>query len=154
MKTSELRLSILTDEELMNLLPGAVRLPIGWIDTARAIEAAVIKKLSEQSDPVAIVGDVYQLLWLGSSPIAAITSKHGIQVGDKLYTHPIPKSEWQPIDAAPKDGTRFFAVDQDGGMGVVWWNTKERMFEDIQCLIEDDGMLTHWQPLPQPPEMK
>jgi len=29
----------LTDEEIMSLLPGAVRLPPGWADTVRAIEA-------------------------------------------------------------------------------------------------------------------
>jgi len=34
----------LTDEEVMSLLPGAVRLPPGWADTARAIEAALRSK--------------------------------------------------------------------------------------------------------------
>jgi len=29
----------LTDEEIMLLLPGAVRIPPGWADTVRAIEA-------------------------------------------------------------------------------------------------------------------
>jgi len=36
-------------------------------------------------------------------------------------------------------------------MGVVWWNSKEQMFEDLQCLIENDGVLTHWMPLPPAP---
>lgn len=34
----------LTDEEVMSLLPGAVRLPPGWADTVRAIEAALKAK--------------------------------------------------------------------------------------------------------------
>ncbi len=34
----------LTDEEIMSLLPGAVRLPLGWADTARAIEAKLKEK--------------------------------------------------------------------------------------------------------------
>ena len=34
----------LTDEEVMSLLPGAVRLPPGWIDTVRAIEARLKEK--------------------------------------------------------------------------------------------------------------
>lgn len=34
----------LTDEEVMSLLPGAVRLPPGWIDTVRAIEAKLKEK--------------------------------------------------------------------------------------------------------------
>jgi hypothetical protein len=37
----------LTDEEVMSLLPGAVRLPPGWVDTVRAIEA----KLKEKNAP-------------------------------------------------------------------------------------------------------
>lgn len=36
---------VLTDTELMALLPGAVRLPQGWKDTARAIESALLSKL-------------------------------------------------------------------------------------------------------------
>ena len=34
----------LTDEEIMLLLPGAVRLPPGWADTVRAIEAKLKEK--------------------------------------------------------------------------------------------------------------
>ena len=34
----------LTDEEVMSLLPGAVRLPPGWVDTVRAIEAKLKEK--------------------------------------------------------------------------------------------------------------
>jgi len=36
----------LTDEEVMSLLPGAVRLPPGWADTVRAIEAKLKEKNS------------------------------------------------------------------------------------------------------------
>ena len=34
----------LTDDEVMSLLPGAVRLPPGWADTVRAIEAKLKQK--------------------------------------------------------------------------------------------------------------
>jgi hypothetical protein len=34
----------LTDEEIMSLLPGAVRLPPGWVETVRAIEEALRRK--------------------------------------------------------------------------------------------------------------
>lgn len=34
----------LTEEEIMSLLPGAVRLPPGWADTVRAIEAKLKEK--------------------------------------------------------------------------------------------------------------
>ena len=36
----------LTDEEIMSLLPGAVRLPPGWSETVRAIEAKLKEKNS------------------------------------------------------------------------------------------------------------
>jgi len=36
----------LTDEEIMSLLPGAVRLPPGWADTVRAIETKLREKNS------------------------------------------------------------------------------------------------------------
>ncbi|KAK51366.1 hypothetical protein [Bordetella bronchiseptica] len=42
----------LTDDELMSLLPGAVRLPQGWKDTARAIEQAVLDKLRQAGEPL------------------------------------------------------------------------------------------------------
>jgi hypothetical protein len=59
--------------------------------------------------------------------------------------------DWQPIETAPKDGRRFLAVDKDGEMGVVWWNRKAGMLQDVQCIIDDDGAVTHWMPLPKPP---
>ncbi len=34
----------LTDDEIMSLLPGAVRLPPGWVDTVRAIEDKLKEK--------------------------------------------------------------------------------------------------------------
>ena len=34
----------MTDEEVMSLLPGAVRLPPGWVDTVRVIEAKLKEK--------------------------------------------------------------------------------------------------------------
>ncbi len=37
----------LTDEEIMSLLPGAVRLPPGWSETVRAIEAKLKEKNSD-----------------------------------------------------------------------------------------------------------
>jgi hypothetical protein len=45
--------TILTEAEIMALLPGAVRLPPGWRDTARAVEAAVLAKLAAMNAPVA-----------------------------------------------------------------------------------------------------
>ena len=58
---------------------------------------------------------------------------------------------WQPIETAPRDGRRILAFDKGCAMGVIWFNAKEQMFEDVQCLIDDDGVVTHWMPLPEAP---
>lgn len=57
-----------------------------------------IRELESASQPgggeaVAIVGDVFQLLWVGSGPITEIVKRHGIKVGSKLYAHPAQHGE-------------------------------------------------------------
>lgn len=75
---------------------------------------------------------------------------------------------WQPIETAPKDGTTFLAYDTpEGGlsMGVVLckWDSEEGYDhtewpphwvamdpangDDLECCN-----LTHWMPLPEPPQ--
>lgn len=43
-----------------------------------------------EQEPVAVIGDVWTLLWAGGGPIADIVKKHGLRIGDCLYTHPQP----------------------------------------------------------------
>jgi hypothetical protein len=73
--------------------------------------------------------------------------------------------DWQPIETAPKDGTRILAYIPwkwaDGGEGeqldVIAWDERATMWFsptapnyvqgcDSECLP------THWQPLPDPPK--
>jgi hypothetical protein len=66
-------------------------------------------------------------------------------------------SEWQPIESAPKDGTKVLLFGESDGMGCisVGW------YEDIsQAANPDDeqgywcsdlATETHWMPLPAPP---
>ena len=72
-------------------------------------------------------------------------------------------SQWQPIETAPKDGTRILAVVvhssaewsknpiRDGFVGVVtaYWTTFNKGGWVYHGLY---GNLTHWQPLPEPPQ--
>ncbi len=61
---------------------------------------------------------------------------------------------WQTIETAPKDGTRVLAWYPNGGYQIVLeWNER--------CARWDDGFdgprwrdheLSHWMPLPEPPE--
>lgn len=54
-------------------------------------------------------------------------------------------SQWQPIESAPKDGTRLMLWDsRAGGYAVTGaW---------VAGSADDHETITHWQPLPAPPE--
>lgn len=67
-------------------------------------------------------------------------------------------AEWRPISTAPKDGTeidvlidaceRYTNVAYENG---EWWiETYDKAFGDVRIAIR--RQLTHWRPLPQPPE--
>lgn len=63
--------------------------------------------------------------------------------------------EWQPIETAPKDGTRLLLceADQPGEPCVGWWIAGQwRDMGDIGCDGQDDYQPTHWMPLPMKPE--
>ena len=45
------------------------------------------QKPQVEQEPVAVIGDVWTLNWVGSGPIYQIVKKHGLKIGDKLYTH-------------------------------------------------------------------
>ncbi len=55
--------------------------------------------------------------------------------------------QWQPIESAPKDGTRLMLWDsRAGGYAVTGaW---------VAGSADDHETITHWQPLPGPPEVE
>ena len=61
---------------------------------------------------------------------------------------------WQPIETAPKDGTRIL-VRGGGNVFVAGWGT---VFDttDGWCIVNDAWLahdeVTHWMPLPKAPE--
>ncbi len=73
--------------------------------------------------------------------------------------------KWQPIETAPKDGTKILAhcrpryVETDEPMpisyvGVIWW--REEKFKESQwkwrhTLNDSVAEPTHWMPLPELP---
>ena len=71
-------------------------------------------------------------------------------------------SEWMPIETAPKDGTPFDAYAVNGGISTripyVRWDAEVgRWFccyiKNAECNPIGAGWnLTHWMPLPAPPE--
>jgi len=68
---------------------------------------------------------------------------------------------WQPIETAPKDGTKFLAgrfVDQcregrNGFIAVDRWRARERgdEYTGLGKFNERFWPATHWRPLPAPP---
>lgn len=72
------------------------------------------------------------------------------------------KNKWQPIKTAPKDGTKVLAFEQSKYypiFHVASWN-KDDHFWFVARKGEgyEEQIITihpsHWQPLPQPPEVK
>jgi hypothetical protein len=73
--------------------------------------------------------------------------------------------QWEDINSAPKDGTKFDAWDGDVRWTDVFWgiptyaNLSDRAWviaEEMAYGIEFVQLfgLTHWRPLPPPPSMK
>jgi hypothetical protein len=75
-------------------------------------------------------------------------------------------SEWQPIETAPKDGTRIaFKNEQSGLEDIGHWDSWTDMPNWRRELLPDfakewdgewstdfgNGDMTHWMPLPPPP---
>jgi hypothetical protein len=67
---------------------------------------------------------------------------------------------WRPIATAPKDGTRILAfgtlgLDSKVGIGTVKWDWPGEWHVDPTEASEyspERCALTHWMPLPEPPE--
>lgn len=66
-------------------------------------------------------------------------------------------SEWQPIETAPKDGSRILCVCMHvaagceqflGRMEVDHWDASRKGFGEFNKFY---WPATHWQPLPKPP---
>lgn len=67
---------------------------------------------------------------------------------------------WQPIETAPKDGTKILVINNRGNQAVVLWGGISAegwvpMFSDATPNPFLNGgcgsVCTHWMPLPKPP---
>jgi hypothetical protein len=65
--------------------------------------------------------------------------------------------EWQPIETAPRDGTRVLVFDPHRfprelicrWRGNSWWGD---LTPSGRCIVWSDDAGCHWMPLPQPPK--
>jgi hypothetical protein len=74
-----------------------------------------------------------------------------IEYGKGMY------GDWQPIDTAPKDGTRMLAWFADGGHSIIYWGSYDKSWvQALPGLGSDSGYspdtFSHWMPLPEPPK--
>jgi len=56
---------------------------------------------------------------------------------------------WQPIETAPKDGTRVLIYDAHAGMVVMFF--MDGKFRDVVSLMTMRHEASHWMPLPADP---
>ena len=64
-------------------------------------------------------------------------------------------SKWQPIETAPKDGTKILAFDPSlfGICLAIWYQGGWYVSEESQDGSGYEDMpISHWMPLPPPPE--
>lgn len=72
---------------------------------------------------------------------------------DQSPTMPEPVVGWQPIGGAPRDGSRFLAVQGNGIMRVDRLNL-EKQSSSARTFWEENPAkpYTHWMPLPEAPK--
>lgn len=84
-------------------------------------------------------------------------------------------SVWQPIESAPKDGTRILVLWPGNYVGIAWWKTNPRLIREPHAVVRNgwqasyfacseelddyeismsENQPTHWMPLPSPPKEK
>lgn len=69
----------------------------------------------------------------------------------RLTPRPTRQDGWQPIETAPKDGTHFLALTKRHRWPVLaYWRKDEISME--YSGIDVTSWVTHWMPLPAPPE--
>lgn len=69
-------------------------------------------------------------------------------------------AEWQPIETAPKDGSRMLLpfTDANGRTSVIvggydnHWTGKCWVISEVRFQRPVDWTPTHWMPLPEPPQ--
>jgi hypothetical protein len=83
------------------------------------------------------------------------------RVADMLYDHAVSLSKpvtlpWQPIETAPKDGTRILTCEEGVVLENQWFNfdVLRRHKGTEYCRWFSQQNPTHWMPLPKPPTTK
>lgn len=113
------------------------------------LSAETKRKLAELDALVA--GGVEDLVWYD----LALEPLDDVEFQDD--PEPKPKSAWQPIETAPRDGTVFdvwtkYGRVTDCVLCAQWGYIYARDTEDNSYTRRVDRDATHWMPIPPPPE--
>jgi len=65
---------------------------------------------------------------------------------------PDPWPAWRPIESAPRDKTPILVWDRIAGVLTAWWDGVEWCHLWDSEPIPMPECITHWLPLPPPPE--
>lgn len=68
-------------------------------------------------------------------------------------------NKWQPIETATKDGSAVYLRNIDNGLSDVgYWCDYSEFDWTLQdgewSQLRGNGEMTHWMPLPEPPEVE
>jgi len=90
--------------------------------------------------------DVHEIaMMISGAPFPSMRSlRKAREIVERFERNRAP--QWQPIESAPKDGARLMLWDsRAGGYAVTGaW---------VAGSADDHETITHWQPLPAPPEV-
>ena len=69
-----------------------------------------------------------------------------------MTTHPGDgRAGWRPIESAPKDGKAIITLDNEGNVASAQWCSCSRYWVETWSKSEW-SKVTHWMPLPDPPQ--
>ena len=81
-----------------------------------------------------------------------LASFAAMAIGRYFSDAQMPETGWQPIETAPKDGTRvLLSADVDGRIVVGRMGIVTRRWHSVPG--KGEMKPTHWQPLPSPPKL-
>jgi hypothetical protein len=74
------------------------------------------------------------------------------QSSPTVSTEGFDPSRWQPMETAPRDGTRFLGCEPGYGVFIVSWQKHRGPVDEVdgRGWLAGEGP-THWMPLPEPP---
>ncbi|AAQ54939.1 hypothetical protein Bcep22_gp03 [Burkholderia phage Bcep22] len=90
---------------------------------------------------MAVIGTGWQLFFVGSGPIAPIVERHGLKIGDKLYTAPpaqVATRQGLTDDAILDKYSKHVRTICAGGVNVLSAMQPEGFIKAVRALLDGD----------------